>query len=87
MYVFISGIYKQVTQVTMKKLYAVWDSLQCFILKEQSRPSISNVKCADIRLATGIITAMSLVNVRIPSKTRDGFFSRNSSMKQTRLFL
>ena len=32
-------------------------------LKEQSRPSVSNVKSADVRLATGIGTATSLDNV------------------------
>ena len=33
------------------------------ILKGQSRLSVSNVKFADVRLATGISTAMSLYNV------------------------
>ena len=32
-------------------------------LKEQSHPSVSNVKFADVRLATGISTAKSLDNV------------------------
>ena len=32
-------------------------------LKERSRPSVSNVTSADVRLATGIGTATSLVNV------------------------
>ena len=32
-------------------------------LKERSRPSVSNVKSGDVRLATGIGTATSLVNV------------------------
>ena len=34
-----------------------------FVLKEQSRPWVSKVKSADVRLATGIGRGTSLVNI------------------------
>ena len=53
-------------------------------LKERSRLSVSNVKSANVRLATGLGTGRRWPASRFPSKKHDRLVARNCSMKRTR---
>ena len=47
----------------MAFLQTLFFKIEFNVLEEQSRPSVSNLKSADVRLARGISTATSLDNV------------------------